>query len=215
MKVRRRLFYPTQWKGLDRSLRRRQHSVDRLRLVEALHLQVMHQVVGVIGRNVTDRAVRLAEEERLAAQLRLAGLRRVETAIDVKLRRGRKVEQFLHLGHEMNLAAALQRVDAFLGGDDLVAVEVSAALFELGEVFNRSQSALRTEEALDIDSAQGGRVYPPPVSLRADVADQMRPSVGVAVDVTIEACHPAARPFSAAVFGDVELLLRELRREQA
>src|SRR5262249_14763338 len=155
--------------------------------VESLHLQVMHQVVGVVGRNVTDRAVRLAEEDRLAAQLRLTGLRRVETAIEVELRRGRKVEQFLHLGHEMNLTAALQRVDAFLCGDDRVAVEVGAALFELGEVLDRAHDALRTEKALDVDSTQGGRVYPSPVSLRSDVAHQMGPSVGVAVDVAIEA----------------------------
>src|SRR6266540_4808121 len=133
----------------------------------------------------------------------------------VSRRRGRKVEQFLHLGHEVNLAAALQRIDAFLGGDDRIAVEVGPALLEFGEVFDRAQSALRTEEALDIDSAQGGRVYPSPVSLRADVADQMCPTIGVAVDVAVKASYATARPFRPAILGDVELLLRKLGQQQA
>src|SRR5262249_34795679 len=163
---RRRLFYAAQYKGLDRPLRRGYHSVDYLRLVKAFHLQVMHQVVGVVRRSVADRAIRLAEEERLAAQLRLAGLRRVETAINGEVRRWRKVEQSLHLAHEVHLTAALQRVDAFLGGDDRIAVEVGSALLEFGEVFDRAQSALRAEEPLDIDAAQAGSIYPPPVSLR-------------------------------------------------
>src|SRR5262249_38016187 len=115
----------------------------------------------------------------------------------------------------MNLTAALQRGDSFLGGDDRVAVEVGAALLEFGEVFDRAQSALRAEKALDIDSAQAGSVYPSPVSLRADVAHQMCPTVGVAVDVAIKASYATARPFRPAILSDVELLLRKLGQQQA
>ena len=53
-----------------------------LRLVEALGLQVVHEVVGVVRRRVAGRALRLAEEERLrrAAPARVA-LRRIELAV--------------------------------------------------------------------------------------------------------------------------------------
>ena len=79
-------------------------------------LQVVHQVVGVVRRRVAGRALRLAEEQRLAAQLGLAGLRRVELAEDVQLRRRREVEQVLELGHEVHLAAALEQVHALARG---------------------------------------------------------------------------------------------------
>ena len=75
-------------------------------------LQVVHQVVGVVRRRVADRALRLAEEQRLAAPLGLARLRRIEPAEDVQLRRRREVEQVLELAHGVHLAAALERADA-------------------------------------------------------------------------------------------------------
>jgi hypothetical protein len=36
----------------------------------------------------------------------------------------------------VNLAAALQDIDALLGGDDRVAVEIGGALLELGEILD-------------------------------------------------------------------------------
>lgn len=42
----------------------------------------------------------------------------------LELRRRRKVEERLELGHCMDLTTALEDVDAFLGSDDRVAVEV-------------------------------------------------------------------------------------------
>ena len=57
-----------------------------------------------------------------------------QLAEDVELRRRRAVEQLLELRHVVDLAAALEDVDALLGRDDGVAVEVGGALLELGEV---------------------------------------------------------------------------------
>jgi hypothetical protein len=51
-------------------------------------------------------------------------------------------------------------VDALLGGDDVVAIEVGAALLELGEVLDALQGALRSEESLDVDAPQRGGVDP-------------------------------------------------------
>jgi len=42
----------------------------------------------------------------------------------------------------MNLATRLQRIYAFLGGDDVISVEIGGALLELGEVLYCLQSTL-------------------------------------------------------------------------
>ena len=70
---------------------------------------------------------------------------------------GGKSKHRLELGHEVDLAAALQRVHAFLRGDHGVAVEIGGALLEFGEVFNRLQRPLRAEQPLDVHAAQRGR----------------------------------------------------------
>ena len=46
-------------------------------------------------------------------------------------------EQFRKLGHEVRLAPPLEDVDALLGGQNDIAVEVRRSLLELGEVFDR------------------------------------------------------------------------------
>jgi hypothetical protein len=71
----------------------------------------------------------------------------IELAEDVQLRRGWKVEQFLELCHVVRLAAAVQDIDALLGGDDRVIVEVGGALLELGEILDGLQRPLRAEQA--------------------------------------------------------------------
>src|SRR5260370_5983530 len=119
---------------------------------------------------MTGRALPLAKEDLLAVQLGRAGLGGIELDEDVELGRGREVQQLLEFGHEMDLAAALQDVDAFLGGDDHVAVKISAALLEFGEVLDRLQGPLRAEQALDIDTAQRRRVDATAMFLRAHVA---------------------------------------------
>ena len=54
----------------------------------------------------------------------------------------------------MHLAAALQDVNALLGGDDRVAVEIGRSLFKLREILDAPQSALRAKEPLDVHAAQ-------------------------------------------------------------
>jgi hypothetical protein len=53
----------------------------------------------------------------------------------------------------MNLAAPVEHVDAFFDGDDCVAIEIGCALFELGEIFNRFQRPLGTEQPLYVHAA--------------------------------------------------------------
>ena len=64
--------------------------------------------------------------------------------------------------------------------------KVSGALFELREVFDRLQRALRTEQSLNVYAAQRRRFDPAPIFLRPNVADEVRGAVRVAVDVTVE-----------------------------
>src|SRR4029450_12315337 len=152
------------------------------------------------------RAVRLAEEKLLAAQLGLGRQRRIELAVDAELRCGREVEDLLNFGHEMHLAAALEDVDALLGRDHGIAVEVGCALLELREVLDRLERALRAEEALDVHAAQGDRVDAVAELLRADVADQVKGRVRVTVGVAIEARDATAWTIRAAIPGVVEPL---------
>ena len=149
-----------------------------------------------------------------AAGLARRGLRGVEAAQHVELGGRREVEQGLELGHEMDLAAAVERVDALLGGRDRVAVEIGGPLLELGEVLDRFQGPLRAEQPLDVHAAEAGRVDAVAELLRADVADQVRGRVGVAVDMAVETDHATMGGQRAAVQRLVELLLRERRDQQ-
>src|SRR4029077_10274877 len=92
MQVRRTVLDPAQREALDRA-------VARLTWQKALNMQIVHLVVEVEGRRVTRRALRLAEEQLLAAQLALGRLLRVEATQRSQLRRGREAEHILHLGH--------------------------------------------------------------------------------------------------------------------
>src|SRR5260370_7125875 len=157
----------------------------------------MHEVVGVIGRRMTRRAVRLAEEERLAAHLLSGGFCRIELSINIELGSGRKVEYFLKLRHEVNLASTLESVDALLGSDHCVAVKVGRALLEFGEVLDRLQTALRAEQTLDVDAAQRCGLDPVPELLRADVADEVERGIRMPVALPLQACYappPPPRP---------------------
>ena len=160
------------------------------------------------------RALGLAEEDRLAAQFLCGGFLGIELAEDVELGRRREVEQVLELGHEVDLAAALQDVDAFLRGRDRIAVEIGGPLLELGEVLDRFQGPLRAEQALDVHAAQRGHIDPVPILLRPDVADEVGGAVGMAVDVAIEAGHAPAGLHGAAIVRGIELLLRQRRQQQ-
>src|ERR1700730_2635221 len=126
-----------QRKGFDRPVADRHHVVDHHRLEEALGLEVVHQIVGVERRLMASRALALAEEDLLAAHLgggRLGGL---ELAEDVELGRGGKVQHLLEIGHEVYLAAAIERVHPLLRGLHDIAVEIGGWLLEFGEVIYR------------------------------------------------------------------------------
>src|SRR5438105_1225099 len=114
----------------------------------------------------------------------------------------------------MNLAPALQDVDTLFRGDHRVAIEVGRPLLELGEVLDRLQRPLGPEDPLDVHAAQGRRLDPVAKLLRANVSDQVCRAVGAAVLMTVEARDSEARPFAAAVGGQVELLLGERREQQ-
>src|SRR5882762_9519024 len=78
--VGRRILDAAQREGLDGSVADFIQAVDHLRLEEALGLEIVHQVVGVIGCGVAGIAPALAEEDLLAAQLGLRSLARIELA---------------------------------------------------------------------------------------------------------------------------------------
>src|SRR5262249_17413252 len=159
---------------------------DLLRLEETLRLQVVHQPIGIVGRRVADRALALAEKDLLTMHLGSCRLFRIELAEEVELRRRWEVEQFLKLGHEVDLAAAVEDLAALVGGGHRAAAEVGGPLLELGEVLDRLQRSLRAEQPLDVDAAQRRGVNAVTEGLRADVPDQMRRGIGVPVGVTLE-----------------------------
>src|SRR6202158_5182660 len=80
VQVGRRILDAAQWERLDGTVTDFTHAVNHLRLEEALGLEIVHQVVGVVGRGMAGLATALAEEDLLAAQLRLRGLDRIELA---------------------------------------------------------------------------------------------------------------------------------------
>ena len=134
---------------------------------EALDLQVVHLVIEVERRRMAAGALRLAEEELLAAQLgSVSPSRGSSRPGQVELRRRREVEHVLHLRHVDDLDP-VEDVHALLDGVDLVAVEVGGALLELGEVLDRAQAALRAVDLLVEQAAQAHRVEPEAALLRA------------------------------------------------
>jgi hypothetical protein len=95
-----------------------------MRLIITCLKKRSHQVVGVEGRLVAARALALADEDLLAPHLCGRCLGGIEFAKDVELRRRRKVQHLLKIGHEVDLAAALKGIHALLGGDYNIAVEI-------------------------------------------------------------------------------------------
>src|SRR6202040_368922 len=71
VEIGRRILDAAQREGLDGSVADLIQAVDHLRLEEALGLEIVHQVVGVIGRSVAGTAPALAEEDLLARPVRL------------------------------------------------------------------------------------------------------------------------------------------------
>src|SRR5258708_33856120 len=69
MQVGRLILDAAQREGLDGAVAGFIQAVDYLRLEEALGLEIVHQVVGVIGRGMAGATLALAQGDPLAAQL--------------------------------------------------------------------------------------------------------------------------------------------------
>src|SRR5882762_3437328 len=103
-------------------------------------------------------AIGLAEEKVFASPLCFGRFRTIEPAKNVQFRGRRKIQKLLELRHVMHLRTAVKNVQALLGGEDRVAVEVGGALLELSEIFNRLQRSLRTEQSLNVNAAERWRL---------------------------------------------------------
>src|ERR1700730_11410326 len=196
------------------SARRRDQAVNDLGLVETLDVQVVHQVVGVIRSHMASGTLSLAEENFLAVEFLRRCFFRVELSEHVEFGRRGKIEYLLKFRHVVNLAAALQDIDPFFGGDDRVSVEVGRALLEFRKILNSFQGPLRTEQPLDVDSAQGWRVDPVAHFLGTNVSRLVSGRVGAPVLMAIKARDSQTWMFDTAIRRLVELLLREWGEQQ-
>src|SRR5882757_6530325 len=156
MHVRRGVLDAAQWERLDRPIPCFPQTVDHGRLEKALDLEIVHQVIGVVRRGVAGTALALAEEDLLPAQLGGGGLAWIELSEHVELRRRRESQKLLELGHDIDLMAALENVDAFLRRDHIVTVEICAPLLEFREILDRFERALRAKQPLDEHASQRG-----------------------------------------------------------
>src|SRR5216683_6741480 len=108
MHVRRRVLDAAQRERLDRPVPCFPRAVDHRRLEKALDLEIVHQVIGVVGRGVAGTALALAEEDLLPAQLGGGGFAWVELSQHVELWRRWESQHLLELGHDVDLMTALE-----------------------------------------------------------------------------------------------------------
>src|SRR5947209_3598362 len=97
---------------------------------------------------MTLSAPALAEEDLLTVDFLLGRLAAVEPPECIELGSRREIDDVLHLRHHGDLVGAIRQVHALAGGADVVAVEVSGALLELAEIFDRAQRAFRSMDLL-------------------------------------------------------------------
>ena len=86
MQIRRRLLDTAQRKRIDRSLRRDHHSAFHARLEETFDREVVHLVVGVERRLVTNAALSLPEEQVFTANFTLRRSHSIQTSKQVRYR---------------------------------------------------------------------------------------------------------------------------------
>jgi len=214
MQVGRVVLDAAQREGFDLPVSNLHQVVDHFRFKEALRFEIMHQVVGIIGRLMAARALALTEEDLLTTHFGWRRLGGIKLAKQVKLGRGREVQHLLDVGHEVDLAAALERVHALLRSDHDVAVEIGRTLLELGEILDRLQGTLRAEQPLKVHAAERHRLEAVTEPLRAGVGGEVCGAVLVPVRMAVEAGRTDAGQRRLAVVGGVELLLRERRHQQ-
>src|ERR1700691_6361975 len=133
------------------------------------------------------RALALAEENLLPTHFCRCRLGGIELAKQVELGRGREVQDFLEVGHEVHLAAALERIHALLRRVHDVAVEIGGALLELGEILDRLEGSLRAEQPLNVHAAERHGLEAVTEPLWAYAGIKVRCAVLVAVRVAVEA----------------------------
>src|ERR1700687_193252 len=214
MHVRWRGLDPAEWEGFDWSVRAGHHSVNHHGFIEALCLQIVHQVIGVIRAHMASPALSFAEKDFLSTQLGSAGFLGIKFAVDVQFGRGGEIKNLLELSHIVNLAAAIKNVDAFLCGYYRVTIEIRCALLELSKIFNGLEGTLGPEETLNVHPTESRCLDSMAELLRANVTNQMGGAIRAAIGMAVKAGHTKAWLFGATIFGRVELLLRKGRQQQ-
>src|SRR5690606_13204587 len=138
VEVGRRVLDAPQGEGLDGAVLIHHRAVGHARLEEALELEVVHGVVGVVGRGVAGEALAATEEDLLTTQLLLGGEARIQLAVDdAQLGGGREVQDGLELGHVVHLAA--NRKSTRLNSSH---VKISYAVFCLKKKKKRKMKSL-------------------------------------------------------------------------
>ena len=133
------------------------------------------------------RASAFSHEHLLAVQLLFASLLRIEPPEWIEFRRGRKIDDVLHLRHHGHLISTVGQMHAFPCCADVVTIEVCGALFKLGEILDGTQGPLRTVNLLVEHTAEAGGVKPEALRLGTNIGCQVKRSVGVKIGVTIQA----------------------------
>jgi hypothetical protein len=71
------------------------------------------------------------------------------------------------------LAPTLKDVDPLFRSDDRITIEISGSLFKFREILDALQGPLRTEQSLDVYSAERWGIQAMSEFLRSDIAYQM------------------------------------------
>jgi len=125
-------------------------AVDHRRLKKALELEIVHEVLGVLGRGVAGTALALAEEDLLSAELR-RGWPCPDRAFRARRASGaggNSQHLLERLGHDVDLMARARRtfMPFFAAITSRHPVEIGAPLLEFGEILDglSAQAASQT-----------------------------------------------------------------------
>src|SRR5205085_163096 len=125
-------------------------------LEKAFELEIVHQVIGVVGRGVARTALALAEEDLLPTQLGGGGLARIKLPEDVELRGRWEPQHLLELGHDIGLMPPLDNVYALFRRDHVITIKIGATLLEFGKILDRLERALGAKQPLNEHASQSG-----------------------------------------------------------
>ena len=206
MEIGRRIFDPSQHKGLDRTVRLR---------AEPFQLQIVHHIISIGWRLMTRGAAPFAKKEVFTLDFLLRRLLPVQpTGHWVKLRGRGKIDHVLHLRHMGDLEA-VDYIDAFFHRPDRIAVEIGCALFKLGKILHRPEAAFGAVDLLIEQSPDARRVDAKPIRLRSRIRVQVELPGCVKIDMTVETGDAQAGLCRFPVMRRVEFFLRELSHQQS